>query len=91
MLVSVEYLTIREPIEVAGVYTPGKFSPTAFRWRNRKWTVSEVTQTADERDGGVQLRHYSVVANNQVCRLLFNRFTESWTLEEVWDEPLAAR
>jgi hypothetical protein len=86
-----EYLTIHETVEVAGVYTPGHFRPTAFLWSGRKWNVSEITTVAQERDGGVQLRHYSVVANNQVCRLLFNRYTETWWLEEVWDEPLAAR
>lgn len=86
-----QYLTIHEVIAVAGVYEPGKFRPTAFQWRGRKWPIAEITQIANERDGGIDLRHVSVVANQQVFRLLFNRFTETWWLEELWDEPLAAR
>jgi hypothetical protein len=86
----VQYLTIHETIQVAGVYAQAKFQPTAFVWSGKKWNISEVTAIVNQRDGGVELRHYSVVANQQVCRLLFNRDAEKWWLEEIWDEPLAA-
>lgn len=83
-----QYLTIHEAVDVAGVYSAGQFTPAAFLWNKKKWRISKVTMRVDERDGGVQFRHMSVVANNQVCRLTFNRSTETWWLEEVWDEPL---
>ncbi len=38
------------------------------------------------KDGGVRQRLYSVVVGPNVYRLLFNRDTEEWWLEEVWCE-----
>lgn len=78
------YQSIRERIDVAGVYKNSKFLPRKFRWQAREYQISEVTLTADTKDGGVQKRHFSVMSEGNVYRLCFNRDNESWTLEEVW-------
>ncbi len=79
---------------MAGVFSEGKFSPTAFVWSGTKWHIQEITSKVLERDGGVPRCYYSVVAKTdqrtQVFRLLFQKWAETWWIEEVWDEPLAA-
>lgn len=80
------YLTIHEQIEVAGVFSHGKFVPKKFRWRSRELTIEGITYTGDFKDGGVRSRQYSVLVEGTLHRLLYNRDTEHWSLEEVWHE-----
>lgn len=82
------YQTIHEQISVAGVYDHGrlKFTPKKIKWRQRLYTVDEITLTSDVKDGGVRQRFYSMVCGPNVYRVVFNRDTEAWWLEEVWCE-----
>lgn len=80
------YQTIHENIAVAGVFAQASFAPRKFQWRNREYGIEEVTYTAEWRDGGVRTRQYSVVSAGNMYRLLYNRETEEWWLEEVWCE-----
>lgn len=80
------YQTIHESIEVAGVFTPGKFSPTKFRWGKKTFAVEAITLLSRERDGLVPIHHYSVVASGTVFRLSFHPDNLAWFLEEVWQE-----
>ena len=80
------YQTIHESIDVAGVFAKGKFRPTKFRWRDRSYRVSQITILADFTDGGRPQRQYSVVCDGNVYRLLYQRDSEIWFVEEVWCE-----
>ena len=80
------YQIIHERIEVAGVYKNARFEVRKFLWKDREFKVSEVTLVSDVRDGAARLRWYSVVAKGTVYRIIFNRETEVWWLEEVWVE-----
>lgn len=80
------YQTIHETIAVAGVYDRAKFLPKSFVWRQRKRAVSEITLMANINDGGIKKRHYAVIAENNLYRLLFDRQNEVWWLEEIWME-----
>lgn len=77
---------VHERISVAGIYHQGKFTPRKFQWRKHTFVIKEVTYAADFNDAGVHQRQYSVVAQQQVYRLLFQRDREEWWLEEVWDD-----
>lgn len=80
------YEPIHESISVIGVYKNAKFFPRKFLWSDKEYVISQITFAADIRDGSVRKRQYSVVADNNSYRLLFDRAEETWTLEEVWCE-----
>jgi len=82
------FQTIDETVTVAGKYERSHFTPTAFAWRGRKITISEITLTSDTRDAGIKKRLYSVVGTGSATlyRLEFNRENEIWTLREIWVE-----
>lgn len=80
------YQPINETISVLGIYARSQFTPKKFKWRERVYPISEITLTADTKDGGVLYRLYSVIAEANVYRIKFNRDSETWLLEEVWYE-----
>lgn len=80
------YQVIQEPITVAGVYEAGRFRPVKFRWRRRVFTIKQICSSHDFRDGSLWLRRFSVVAEEAVYLLEFNRHQESWCLAQLWLE-----
>lgn len=80
------YQTIHEPILVVGVYKNASFVPKKFKWKNKEYAISEITLTNDVKDGHILKRWYSVVAENTLYRIEFNRTSENWQLLEVWVE-----
>lgn len=80
------YVTIQEPIEVAGVYHHHSFTPKKFKWRHKIYPIDKITLKSDVKSGGVRFRYYSVMSRSQVFRVTFNRDDESWILEELWTE-----
>ena len=80
------YQRIAEKIAVAGWYTRGTFAPRKFRWRERDYPISQITLKSDVKDGGVRYRIYSVMANQELYRLSFDRDNEQWELTELWVE-----
>lgn len=80
------YQTIGETIWVIGVYKNSQFVPKKFKWRTREYPISEITLSNDVRDGAILKRWYSVMANNNLYRIEFNRTSEQWQLLEVWAE-----
>ena len=81
-----EYQTIHEKISIVGVYANGHFIPKKFRWGERVLRIDQITLQSDVKDGGIRQRFISVMVNNEVYRLCFNRETEDWWVEEVWVE-----
>lgn len=80
------YQIIGETIWVAGVYKHAQFTPKKFKWRQREFSITQITLISDTRDGTVKKRLYSVVSGNEVYRLEFNRESEQWYLQELWVE-----
>lgn len=78
------YQKIGEEIKVAGVYKGHTFKPFQLMWRNQQLKISAITLTSDVKDGMVRKRFYSVLIGKEIYRLLFNRETETWTLDEIW-------
>lgn len=77
---------IGEKIIVAGVYKNAIFLPKKFSWRDKTYLIEQITLISQIRDGQVKKRLYSVLSQKTLYRLLFNRDTEIWTLEEIWVE-----
>ena len=77
---------IGEVIAVAGVYKQSVFTPKKFLWNNRSYPIDTITLISNTKDGMVRMRLYSVISSTTLYRLLFNRETEKWTLEEMWVE-----
>ena len=78
------YKKIHEPIEVMGVYLGRAFAPRQFKWRQCRYKVDSVTLRTDYFDGSLKKRIYAVAVGVNLYRLLFNRESESWFLEEIW-------
>lgn len=77
---------IGEAIAVVGMYKNSVFTPKKFLWKSRVYLIEKITLISDTRDGMVRLRLYSVLCGKTLYRILFNRETEKWILEEVWVE-----
>lgn len=77
---------IGEKIEVAGVYRQAQFIPKKMKWRNRVYVVKQVTLCTDIKEGLVRKRMYSLMVDTTLYRIVFNRDTEVWMLEELWTE-----
>lgn len=80
------YQTIGEPVAVAGVYSQGHFQPKKFQWRLKQLGITQVTSVHDFKDGTVLKRRFSIMANQTLYLLEFNRSLETWRLEQVWVE-----
>lgn len=80
------YEHIHESISVVGVYKKAQFFPRKFIWSSKVYSITQITFVADIRDGSVRKRQYSVVADSNSYRLLFDRSEETWSVEEVWCE-----
>lgn len=80
------FQTIGEKVAVAGVYSRGAFLPKKIQWGERILVIAEITLITDIKDGLVKKRMYSLLSGKELYRLIFNRDTETWVLEEVWVE-----
>ena len=80
------YQKIGEKIWIAGSYKGEKFIPYKFKWGDREIKINQITLVSDVKDGGIKKRFYSVTSDREVYRILFNRESEQWTLEEIWIE-----
>jgi hypothetical protein len=78
------YHKIAEPVSVAGIYEHSAFRPVKFRWKQRLLTITEVCSVHDFKDGSIFKRRFSVAAEGTVYLLEFDRYRESWSLEEIW-------
>lgn len=80
------YQKIGEKIWMAGLYKNGKFVPYKFKWQAKELKIDQVTLTSNVKDGAIKKRFYSVVCGKEVYRILFDRESEQWSLEEIWLE-----
>ncbi|NCN87427.1 MAG: hypothetical protein GW941_00875 [Candidatus Pacebacteria bacterium] len=78
------YQKISETIKVTGVYKNHTFKPFKFLWHDRSLKIDQITLISDVKDGMIKKRFYSVIVGREVYRLLFNRETETWILDELW-------
>jgi hypothetical protein len=78
--------TIGEKVEVAGVYAKGYFTPKKLKWGTKILQIEKVTLVSEIRDGDTKKRIYSFTSGKELYRLLFDRETEVWVLEELWVE-----
>ena len=77
---------IDERVDVVGSYGKGPFVPKKMRWNGRVFGIEKVTLISEIRDGLVKKRLYSFTSGKDLYRLMFNRETENWMLEEIWVE-----
>ncbi|NCS97881.1 MAG: hypothetical protein GW762_04805 [Candidatus Pacebacteria bacterium] len=80
------YQTIHEPIWVVGIYKNAQFIPKKFKWKDQELYISEITLSNNVKDGAILKRWYSVIAENNLYRIEFNRTSEQWQLLEIWVE-----
>lgn len=80
------YERINETIAVVGSYNQGCFIPKKFKWKNKIFTIQQITLQSDVKDGAVKKRYFSVIAGAECYRLEFNRDNEQWWLRELWVE-----
>jgi hypothetical protein len=74
---------IREPIQIGVVFKAGVIRPAWFVWRNRKYTVREVTMRWQTAEGRASILHLGVTDGANVYELALNQETLSWWLYAV--------
>lgn len=80
------FQSINERVQVAGSYGKGPFQPKKMKWKERVFPIEKITLISDIKDGEVKKRLYSFTSGKDLYRLMFNRETEVWVLEEIWVE-----
>lgn len=80
------YQKINEDISVLGIYSAHVFTPKKFKWREKVFTIKEITLLNNVRDGLIKKRLYSVMCSVNLYRIEFNRDSENWKILEVWCE-----
>lgn len=80
------FQTIDEKVSVIGLYKSGVFFPKKIQWGERVLLVREITLVSDIKEGQVKKRMYSLLCGKELYRLVFNRETEIWVLQEIWVE-----
>lgn len=80
------YQIIGEKVDVAGVYSKGRFHPKKFAWKGRAFVIDQVASCHDFKDGSVRKRQFAVVANGNTYLLNFDRDIEQWVLQQIWVE-----
>ena len=72
---------IRENIRVAVIFGPGnRVAPVWFDWRQRKYTVREVTYSWRERQGEATVFHFAVSDGADLFELAYNADSQLWDL-----------
>lgn len=76
--------SVNEPISVIGIYKHSRFIPKKFLWRDTVIPATQITFITDTKNGQMKVRTYSILHNNILYRLEFNRESEQWFLRETY-------
>ncbi|MCL5291199.1 MAG: hypothetical protein M1548_01545 [Actinobacteria bacterium] len=74
---------IGEPIDVSAVFTC-RVKPVAFRWRRRRYVISEVTGRHSALKGGYRRYSYAVRADSEeIYEITLDTRNMTWRLERI--------
>lgn len=74
---------VGEPIDVSAVFSRG-VKPVAFRWRGRKYVVTEVTGRYSASKGGYRRYSFAVrVGTDEIYEITLDTRSMAWRLERV--------
>jgi hypothetical protein len=79
-----QYIDIRQPIEMIAFFSGAKLKPLRFRWKGQVYKVRRVNGTWFTDEGIVRHVHYSVKADvADSCELCFNSRDLNWTITRI--------
>ncbi|MCL5292830.1 MAG: hypothetical protein M1548_10025 [Actinobacteria bacterium] len=74
---------VGEPIDVSAVFAGG-VKPVAFRWRNRRYIISQITGRYSALKGGYRRYAFAVRADtDEIYELTLDTRSMAWRLERV--------
>ncbi len=74
---------VGEPIDVSAVFSRG-VRPVAFRWRGRKYAISEVTGRHSALKGGYRRYSFAVRAGtDEIYEIMLDTSSMVWRLERI--------
>lgn len=80
-------VSIRKPIRVAVIFSPGgKVTPKWFELERRKHEVRETTYFWRDRLGEAPRMHYAVWDGEALYELVYNTCDQTWTLDALTSE-----
>jgi len=77
---------MKERIEVIAVFEKNRAQPYSFKWAGKKFLVEKVNLHYTQRSGDAILTYYSVTAEGNYFKLVFDSNNMSWWVEEVYSE-----
>ena len=80
------YEDVKEQIVVGAVFKNGHAIPRTFVWKERKYTVDQITLEHTEKRGNNILFCYSLTSAGNFYELSFDNINLIWQLERVWQE-----
>ena len=74
---------VHEPIKTGVVFDRSLIKPAWFIWGQRRYTVKEVTQRWQTKEGSEPILHLGVTDGTTCFELAFNQHTLTWHLASV--------
>ena len=74
---------VNEPIKVGAVFNRSVVKPAWFIWGQRRYTVKEVTQRWQTKEGQASILHLGVTDGASCFELTFNQYSLVWHLASV--------
>ena len=75
---------IGEEINVIASFAKNKLCPHVFKWKNKRYNVSNINLVHKARDGEADIYYFAVSTPAGFYKISFNNKTFSWMLDEYW-------
>lgn len=73
----------REPIEVLAIFDQTSARPFSFKYAGRKFIVEKINLTYSKSAGSGRMFYYSVTAEGNFFKLVFETHEMKWWIEEI--------
>lgn len=75
--------TIDENIEVIARFKNAKIYPQMFIWKNKDFTITNITYNWQERRGQAVINYFSVNTDSGLYQISFNNTSFGWRIDKI--------
>lgn len=76
----------KEQVDVLAIFDRESARPFSFKWAGRKFIVEKINLTYSQKAGNGRLFYYSVTAEGNYFKLIFETHEMKWWVEEIVTE-----
>jgi len=76
----------KDEIEIITIFTKTGPQPHSFKWSGKYFKIEKINLIFEKKQGNDKLVNFSVTAENNYFKLVFNTNNLKWYVEEVYHE-----